>query len=47
MDLADAGVKSRDLVWIVHEARQLTRIVGASRRTAAKALRIGQGTDAP
>jgi four helix bundle protein len=33
-DLADAGLASEELAWILDEARQLTRILGASRRTA-------------
>ncbi len=34
MDLDDAGLKSKELDWIRDEAEQLTRILGASRRTA-------------
>jgi four helix bundle protein len=34
-DLDDAGLKSRELDWIIDEARQLTRIFAASRRTAS------------
>ena len=37
-DLSDAGLKHSELDWIAQEAKQLTRIFGASRRTALDAL---------
>ena len=38
-DLRDAGVKGAELDWIIDEARQLTKIFGASRRTAEAGAR--------
>lgn len=43
MDLQDAGVKDKELDWIHDEASQLTKIFGASRRTAIANPRRGRG----
>lgn len=42
-DLDDSGLKGAELNWIIQEARELTRIFGASRRTALGGRDAGSG----